>query len=65
MFTAKKRVEYRYWLLNLEKKTHGKSSKAQQLKNIKYDVLKKYELVMGSCIISQKLQRKEVTEDWK
>ena len=51
MFTDKKREEYRYWLLSLETKNHGKSSE----KKIKHDTLKKYELVIGSCIVYQKL----------
>ena len=47
MFTGKKREEYRYWLLNPEKKSQGNSFDARQQKNIKHDALKKYELVDG------------------
>ena len=47
MFTSKKREEYRYWLLNQERKVQGNSPEAKQQRNIKHEALKRYELVDG------------------
>lgn len=47
MFTGKKREEYRYWLLDPERKCEGKSTEARQQRNIRHDALKKYILVDG------------------
>ena len=43
MFTDKKRGEYRYWLLNQERRVQGGSTEAQQQRNIKHDAIRKYD----------------------
>ena len=44
-FTSQKRLEYRYWLLNPERKVDRNSPNAQQQRNIKQDAIRKYILI--------------------
>lgn len=45
MFTSEKRTEYRYWLLNKDRKIQGSTVEAQHQRNIRQDALKKYTLI--------------------